>query len=90
MEPTQVSRVALGLGRTGYTIALGAVLILGGVVGLGLAVAREGSVDLSWMLVATPVLLVACTPLVIFGALRMFSENKVWRCKQCDHMFERA
>ena len=89
MVPTQVPRVAQGLGTMGYTVALVAVLLMGAVVGLGLAVAREGSVDLSWALVATPVLLLACTPLVAFGAFRLFSEKKVWQCEHCDYMLDR-
>ena len=76
MVPTQVSRLAQGLGRMGYPLALGAVLMLGAVLGLGLAVARQGSVDLSWALVAMPVFLLVCTPLVAFGALRAFAEQE--------------
>ena len=89
MVPTQVPRMAQGLGKMGYTLALGAVLVVGAVVGLGLAVARDGSVDLSWALVATPVFLLVCTPLVAFGALRAFAERKVWQCTHCDQMLDR-
>ena len=88
--PTQVPRVALGLGRVGYTVAFGAALLLGAVVGLGLAAVGEGGVDLSWALIAIPVVLVGFTPLVVFGALRAFAEKKVWQCRQCDYMFDRA
>lgn len=90
MVPTQVSRAALGIGSMGYAIAVGAVLILGAVVGLGLAVVREGGVDLSWALIATPAILLACTPQVVFGAVRAFSEKKVWQCRHCDYTFDRA
>ena len=90
MVPTQVPRVALGLGRMGYTVAFAAVLMLGALVGLGLAVVRQQGLDLGWALVATPVFLLACTPLVVVGAMRAFAEKKVWLCNRCDYMLDRA
>ena len=106
LVPTQVPRLSQGLGRTGYAVALGTVLILGAFAGLGLAVALEGGFDLDWALVATPVIeggfdldwalvatpviLVACTPLVFLGAMRAFAEKKVWHCEHCDYIVDRA
>ena len=90
LVPTQVSRLSQGLGRTGNIVALGGVLLLGAFAGLGLAVVLEGGVDLSWALVATPAILVACTPFVLFGAIRAFSEKRVWYCEHCDHTVDRA
>ena len=48
MVPTQVPRVSQGLGKLGYIIAIGAVLIVGAGVGVGLAVALDGGIDLEW------------------------------------------
>ena len=90
MVPTQVPRVSQGLGKLGYTIAIGAVLIVGAGVGVGLAVALDGGVDLEWALVATPVILAVSTPLVLFGAMRAFAEKKVWRCRECSSVVDRV
>lgn len=90
LVPTQVPRLSQGLGRTGSAVALGAVLVLGAFAGLGVALALDGGVDLGWALVATPVILVACTPLVLLGAMRAFSEKKVWQCEHCHYSVDRA
>ena len=86
---TQVPYVTGGFGSTAYALALTVVLMFGGAVGWGLAGTGEGW-DLSWALVVIPVVLIVCTPLVIFGAFRHVSEREVWRCTNCDHVFERA
>ena len=90
MVPTQVSRVSQGLGKLGYTIAVGVVLLIGAGVGVGLAVTLDGGFDLDWALVATPVILAISTPLVLFGAMRAFAEKKVWLCRQCNYVVDRS
>ena len=90
MVPTQVPRVAQALRGMGDTVALSAVLTLGAVFGLGLAVVSQGGVDFSWVVIATPVILLLSTPLVVVGAMRAFAEKKVWQCKHCDYTLDRA
>ena len=90
MKPAQVARVSEGLGVIGYTVTFCTVLTLGAGVGWGLAVMDDGGLDLSWALIVTPVVLIACTPIVIIGALRLFSEKEVWRCTNCNYVLDRA
>ena len=90
LVPTLVPRIAGGSARIAYIAAVSGVLILGATIGLGLAFMGEGGVDWGRALVVVPMTLIACTPLVIFGAFRMLSEKEVLRCTSCQRMFDRA
>ncbi len=88
--PTLVPRIAGGLQRVGYGAAIAAVLVVGTGVGWVLGESSEEGSGLAWTLIALPVSLILSTPLVIIGALRVFSEVEVLRCPDCDHTVDRA
>jgi hypothetical protein len=90
VEPTQVSGVSETIGKIGYGIGTGAVLTVGASVGLGLALVREGGMDLARFAVPAVIVLLVCAPLLLVTALRMLAEKQVWRCRSCAHTFERA
>ena len=90
LEATQAPQIPAKLRPFLPTAAIGAVLILGGAMGLGLPLMRDAGVDLSWALIAVPVLLVACTPLLVMGALRVMSEKEIWRCTSCGYSQDRT
>ena len=75
LKPTQVSRMSEGLGKIGYGVGIGAVLMVGASIGLGLALVRQGGLDLAPVLVAVAVVVLACAPLFLITALRMFREK---------------
>ena len=90
LEATQLPRIPVKLRRFAPTAAVGAVLILGGLLGLGLPVMLDRGVDLSWALIGVPVLLVVCTPILIMVALRLMSEQAIWRCTNCGFSVDRS
>ena len=91
LAPTLVTRISGGFERTLYIGAVCIVLLLGAGIGLGLAVTGDPTgMDWRRSLVVIPVTLVVCTPLVIFGALRMVSEEEVLVCPSCQHSFDRT
>ena len=90
LEATQVPRIPAKLQRFVLAAGVGAVLILGGLLGLGLPLMLDRGIDLSWALIGVPVLLLVCTPPIIMAALRLLSEQAIWRCTSCGFSVERS
>ncbi len=90
LEATHETRIPVKLRRFASAAGVGAVLILGGLLGLGLPLMLDRGVDLSWALIGVPMLLLVCTPLLIMVALRFMSEQAIWRCARCGFSADRS
>jgi hypothetical protein len=90
LEATQAPQIPAKLRRFASAAGVGAVLVFGGLLGLGLPLMLDRGVDLSWALIGVPVLLLVCTPLLIMVALRLMSEQAIWRCTSCGFSVERS
>ncbi len=90
MEATEAPRVSERVLKIGYAVTVGAALILGAGVGVVLALAGDGGVDLSWALIVAPVILLLCTPIVFIGVSQRSWEKNIWQCTNCGYSFDRA
>ena len=92
MHQTEVPRGSGGLLTIGYAATIGAVLMLGVGTGWGLATMGSGPGSIDWLSGVTKVALVwiLSSPFLIIGVALVFPKKTVWRCQNCDYIFDRA